>query len=89
MAQFFMKYGNQLFIIILWVLMMAYLLIIPRKRKKKYQEMLSNLKEGTEIITTGGIKGTISSISPEYITIRVAKGVNIQITKGAISRVLP
>ena len=50
--------------------------------------MMDSLKEGSEVVTVGGIKGTIVSVSEDYVEVRVDKGVKITFTKGAISRVL-
>ena len=68
---------------------MYFLLILPNKKKqKKQKEMMDSLKEGSEVVTVGGIKGTIVSVSEDYVEVRVDKGVKITFTKGAISRVL-
>ena len=82
------QYGN-IIIIVVWVVFFYFLLILPnKKRQKKHKEMVESLKEGVEILTTGGIKGTITSVNGDFITLRVDKGVHIQVVKGAISRVL-
>lgn len=89
MNELFAKYGGMILTFAIWAAVFYFLLILPNKKKqKKHQEMLDSLKEGAEVITNGGIKGTISSIGPEFLTIRVDKGVNIQVLKNSISRVL-
>lgn len=59
-----------------------------QKKAKETSRNVRLVKEGAEVVTNGGIKGTISSIGPEFLTIRVDKGVNIQVLKNSISRVL-
>ena len=49
--------------------------------------MMDSLKEGNEIVTIGGIKGTVSS-EDDYIQVRVDKGVNLTIRKSAVAVVL-
>lgn len=89
MNELFAKYGGMILTFTIWAAVFYFLLILPNKKKqKKHQEMLDSLKEGAEVVTNGGIKGTISSIGPEFLTIRVDKGVNIQVLKNSISRVL-
>ncbi|MDX8336460.1 MULTISPECIES: preprotein translocase subunit YajC [Cetobacterium] len=89
MNELFAKYGGMILTFAIWAAVFYFLLILPNKKKqKKHQEMLDSLKEGAEVVTTGGIKGTISSIGPEFLTIRIDKGVNIQVLKNSISRVL-
>ena len=89
MNELFAKYGGMILTFAIWAAVFYFLLILPNKKKqKKHQEMLDSLKEGAEVVTNGGIKGTISSIGPEFLTIRVDKGVNIQVLNNSISRVL-
>ncbi|MGL5542210.1 MAG: preprotein translocase subunit YajC, partial [Fusobacteriaceae bacterium] len=78
MNELIAKYGGMVFTFVIWIAVFYFLLILPNKKKqKKHDEMLNSLKEGAEVLTSGGIKGTVSSISPEYIVIRVDKGVNL------------
>jgi preprotein translocase subunit YajC len=49
---------------------MYFLIILPQQRqRKKTQEMLASLKNGDEVVTNGGIVGTIFSLNPEDDTI--------------------
>lgn len=64
-----------------------FLLIRPQQtRQKKWQTMLSSLKTGDRITTTGGIRGTILSIKDDVIQIRVAPdNIRLEVAKGAIA----
>ncbi|MEG0068663.1 preprotein translocase subunit YajC [Cetobacterium sp.] len=89
MNELFAKYGGMVLTFAIWAAVFYFLLILPNKKKqKKHQEMLDSLKDGVEVITAGGIKGTITGIGPEFLTVRIDKGVNIQVLKNSISRVL-
>lgn len=49
-----------------------FLLILPQQRKqKKWQTMLSELKTGDKVVTSGGLRGTIMSIKDDALTLRV------------------
>src|SRR3984885_15617816 len=49
-----------------------FLLILPQQRKqKKWQAMLSELKTGDKIVTTGGLRGTIMSLKDDAVVLRV------------------
>jgi preprotein translocase subunit YajC len=49
-----------------------FLLILPQQRKqKKWQAMLSELKNGDRIVTSGGLRGTIMSIKDDALVLRV------------------
>nr|WP_307774814.1 preprotein translocase subunit YajC [uncultured Cetobacterium sp.] len=89
MNELFAKYGGMVLTFAIWAAVFYFLLILPNKKKqKKHQEMLDSLKEGVEVVTAGGIKGTITGIGPEFLSVRVDKGVNISVSKNSISRVL-
>lgn len=49
-----------------------FLLIRPQSRKaKEHKEVLSNLKRGDKVITTGGIHGVIDDIDGSVVTLKV------------------
>lgn len=56
-----------------------------KKEQQKRQNLLNGLKEGDEIITIGGIYGTITGISEKRVKIRVAEGVEIEMARNAVS----
>lgn len=83
------SYGQPILIFVIWIAVFYFLLILPNKRKqKKQKQMLDSIKEGTHVITAGGIKGTVASVNDEYVELRVDKGVKITFRKSAISTVL-
>ena len=44
----------------------------PQQRKqKKWQAMLSELKNGDKVVTSGGLRGTIISLKDDAVTLRV------------------
>lgn len=66
-----------------------FLLIRPNQtRQKKWQEMLSQLKPGDRVTTTGGIRGTILQLKDDSLTLRVAPdNLKLEIVKSAIASV--
>ncbi|MGL5053385.1 MAG: preprotein translocase subunit YajC [Cetobacterium sp.] len=89
MNELFSKYGGMAITFAIWAAVFYFLLILPNKKKqKKHQEMLNSLKEGAEVITSGGIKGTVSNMGSEFLTIRIDKGVNVQVLRSSVTRVL-
>ena len=65
-----------------------FILIAPmRKRQKKTQAMLSQLKKGDAVITNGGIYGRIAAIdeSTSSVILQVADQVKIKISRNAIA----
>ena len=64
-----------------------FLLIRPQQRKvKQHKEMLSNLKRGDKIITSGGIIGTINKVNDiRELTVEVSENVEIKIAPGMVA----
>lgn len=61
----------------------------PQKRdQKKRNEMLDSLKVGTNIVTIGGILGTITKVQEDKVRIKVAEGVEFHIRKSAVGGVI-
>lgn len=67
-----------------------FLVFMPMQRQKKAQaQMLSNLETGKEVLTTGGIVGTIVSISGDMLVLRVKPdNVKLQVTRGSVASVV-
>jgi len=84
--------GSFLTAIIPFVLVFAifYLLIImpSRRKQKKHQEMVEQLKPGDKVITTGGIHGTVMGAQQDRIELKIAANTKIDITKNAIAVIL-
>lgn len=89
MQELYAKYGSTIIIILVWIVIFYFLVMRPNKKKQKQQQELYNsLKEGVEVLTIGGIKGTIAFVGEEYVEIRVDKGVKLTLRKSAISTIL-
>ncbi len=75
-------------IIILFVIF-YFLLIRPQQKKaKEHKTMISDLKKGARIITSGGIYGTIKSIDDTTIGLEIAEKIKIKITRGNVAAVV-
>ena len=68
---------------------MYFLLIAPqRKKQKKHQKMGSELASGADVVTSGGIYGTITNVKDDRFVLRIAEGTKIEITKNSIASVI-
>ena len=78
-------FGTFLPLILIFVVF-YFLLIRPQQRKvKQHKEMLSNLKRGDKIVTSGGIIGTINKVADNReLTLEVADNVEIKIASGMV-----
>ena len=82
--------GMSLLFPILLIGVMYFLMIRPQmKRAKEHKAMLEKLARGDEVITNGGIAGTVTDIGDNFVSVEIADNVRIRVQKGAIANVLP
>ena len=64
-----------------------FLVFMPKQRQKKQQAaMLESLQSGNEVVTTGGIVGTIVSVAQDTLIIRVKPdNIKLQIARSAVA----
>lgn len=67
---------------------MYFVMIRPQQQQqKKRQAMLNELRAGREVITIGGLHGTITSIDEKTVTLKVASDVELTFNRSAIGHV--
>ncbi|MFA6807574.1 MAG: preprotein translocase subunit YajC [Eubacteriales bacterium] len=72
----------------LFFVIIYFIIIRPnKKQQKKRMSMLDSLKAKTEIITIGGIHGTISRVKEDTVIIKVANNVEIELLKTGIQSI--
>ncbi|QDH69476.1 preprotein translocase subunit YajC [Marilutibacter alkalisoli] len=82
--------GMSLLFPIALIAIMYFLMIRPQmKRQKEHRAMLEKLGKGDEVITNGGIAGTVTDIGESFVTVQIADNVKVRVQKGAIANVLP
>jgi len=68
---------------------MYFLMIAPQRRKQKALDaMLKALRSGDEIVTTGGIFGTITNVKDDRYVVRISDTTKIEIGKGFVQSVV-
>jgi preprotein translocase subunit YajC len=64
-----------------------FLLIRPQQRRQRQQrELLQAVDIGDEVVTIGGMYGTVRRISDDEVTVEVAPGIELRFLKSAIAR---
>ena len=77
--------GN-LFTLVLLFAGMYFLLIAPQRQKEKdLQKLLKELKKGDEVVTAGGMIGTIEKLSDDTADVRIADKVIVTFQRTAIA----
>jgi len=79
----------QLILLPLFFVLLYFVMIAPQQRKqKKWQQMLSQLKNGDRVTTNGGIRGVIVSVKDDAVQLRVAPdNIKLEFVKSAIAAV--
>ncbi len=76
--------------IVLMFIVLYFLMIRPQmKRAKEHKAMIDALQKGDEIVAAGGVVGSVTKISDNYVTMRIAENVEIRIQRPAVQVVLP
>ncbi len=80
--------GGLPFVFLAMIAMYA-LLVLPNQRKQKqWQTMLSQLKAGDRVTTSGGIRGTIVMVKDDSLIVKTSPdGVKLELVKSSISAV--
>jgi preprotein translocase subunit YajC len=74
--------------LILMFVIFYFLLIRPQQKKAKAQrEMLSSLRKGDNVITSGGIYGTITGIDDQIVVLEIAPQVRVKMSRASVSGV--
>ena len=79
-------FASMLFPIILIYVIFYFILIRPqRKEQKEHKEIINNIKKNDEVVTTGGIHGTIVNVKENTFMLRVDDNVKIEINKNTVA----
>lgn len=63
-----------------------FLIIRPQGKKvKEHEKFVTELKRGDEVVTTGGILGTIDGLTDLIVTLEVSSGVKMKVLKKQIA----
>ena len=69
-----------------FVFIMYFFIIRPQQKKAKDQsDLLTNLKAGDEVVTSGGIIGKVRAVAEAFVTLEVANNVAIKVLKANVS----
>jgi preprotein translocase subunit YajC len=67
-----------------------FLLIRPQQKKaKQHRELVSALRRGDRVVTTGGLIGTVSKVvSDTELQVEIAEGVRVRLVRGHVAEIL-
>ncbi len=79
---------TQIVYLLIFVAIFYFILIRPQmKAKKDHETLISSVKTGDKIITTGGILGIVSNVKDKTVIVKIADNVKIELLKGHIATI--
>jgi preprotein translocase subunit YajC len=81
--------GSGFFLIIILAFFLLWLIVVrpQRKRQSQQQQMLNELHVGDEVLTAGGIYGTITRLDETEVTVEIAPQLEVRVARRAIAGV--
>ena len=77
-------------VLVLGLIVMYVLMVRPqRQRQAEHQAMIDRLAVGEDVLTTGGIYGTVVQAEGDDLVVEIAEGVDVHMTRRGIAAVLP
>jgi preprotein translocase subunit YajC len=77
-----------IFILALLALMWFMLIRPQRRRQQDAQRLLETISVGKEIVTAGGLYGTVTAVDGDEVRLEIADGVEVRIAKRAVAGVV-
>lgn len=72
--------------IVVMIAIFYFLLYRPQKKQQnRRRAMLDSLKKGDQVITIGGIYGTIEEIGDKSLKLKIADGVVIEVVRSSVN----
>ncbi len=76
--------------LVLLFVLLYFLMIRPQaKKQKEHKTMLQGLQKGDEVVSAGGVLGTVVSVEDQFVTLDISSGVEIVVQKAAVQTLLP
>jgi preprotein translocase subunit YajC len=74
-----------LFVLVLLALVWFMLIRPQRRRQQEAQRLLESIGVGKEIVTAGGLYGTVTAIEDDEVRVEIADGVEVRVAKRAVA----
>jgi preprotein translocase subunit YajC len=76
------------FILVLLALVWIMLIRPQRRRQQEAQRLVESIAVGKEIVTAGGLYGTVTAIEDDEVRVEIADGVEVRVAKRAVAGVV-
>ena len=76
-------------LILIFVIFYFFLIRPQMKQAKEHKQMVESLAKGDEVITSGGLLGKITRVGDNFITLEIAKDLEVKVQKNSVSATMP
>ncbi|MBL8860291.1 MAG: preprotein translocase subunit YajC [Planctomycetes bacterium] len=83
----FSSFGGIIPIVACFAVFWFIILRPEQKARKKRAAMLAQIKKGDDVMTTGGLFGTVVQVQDDRITLQVAEGTRLRFARSAIQQI--
>jgi len=80
--------GYLIIIVVLFAAMWLFLVRPQRRRQAEQAQLQDSLEPGDEILTAGGIHGTVREIEDELVHVEIAPGTVVRLDRRAVAAVV-
>jgi preprotein translocase subunit YajC len=72
--------------LILMFAIFYFLLIRPQQKKaKQHKQLLSALKKGDRVVSSGGLHGLVTGLTDDMVTMEIAPKVRVKVSRSSIA----
>ena len=83
------NFMGTIFLLVCFFLIFYLLILRPQQRRQKEtQKMVSELKRGDRVLTSGGIYGTIWDVKDDIIVLKLTEELKVEVAKSAVQAVV-
>ena len=75
-------------VVVGFVLMWLFIVLPQRRRAAAHNRLVAELAVGDEIMTAGGLYGTVTRIADDDVSVEVTPGVEVRLARRAVAAVL-
>jgi preprotein translocase subunit YajC len=79
------NFTGMIFPLVVFVLIFYFFIIRPqRKRQKQHDTLIGGISRGDQVITIGGIFGTVREVRDDTFMVEIADGVKVRVLKSSV-----
>ena len=80
--------GSLIFLVLFMVVLWAFMIRPQQRRMREHQQLIASLEPGDDVLTNGGLYGTIIAIDGQIAEIELAEGVIVRASRSSIAELI-